>query len=169
MHATEEVQVSFGHQQVQVEGGRVTMHVQIELDFAARPSSFGCKCERGWRPWACTRASYGCWRCGGRHAEGVGEEKSKGQGRGDEAEGGEGDAGGLHAQHPNKISLLRRFTLINTFPKQPLPDVLCHGPQPLVADPLPVDTSHIVPGVAHDVTHRGEIPPLSADSLERVP
>lgn len=32
MHATDEVQVSFGHQQVQVEGERLTMQVQIELD-----------------------------------------------------------------------------------------------------------------------------------------
>jgi len=32
MHATDEVQVGFGHQQVQVEGGRLTMQVQVELD-----------------------------------------------------------------------------------------------------------------------------------------
>jgi hypothetical protein len=32
MHATDEVQVSFDHRQVQVEGGRLTMQVQIGLD-----------------------------------------------------------------------------------------------------------------------------------------
>ena len=82
-------------------------------------------------------------------------------------------AGENHDNRPTNVelphkpgnSILLRFL----FSEKPRPDVLGHGHEPIIVDPLAVDRSHIVPCVAHDVIHGHLVAAVTPDGLEGVP